>query len=54
MRNAIETIREKFIHRLAENSNKYGKGSLVLEEDFEILYALNELVKLAMEKEKNI
>lgn len=54
MRNAIETIREKFIHRLDENTNKYGKGSPVLEEDFEILDALNELVKLAMEKENNI
>lgn len=54
MMSAIETIREKFIHRLAENSDKYGKGSPVVEEDFEILAALNELVKLAMEKEKNI
>lgn len=47
MRETIVQIRNNFVNRLCENAKKYGQANPVIEEDFEILDALNKLAKLA-------
>ena len=47
MKKIIEKIRTNFVRRLADNSEKYGKDSPVVNEDCEILEVLNTLAKLA-------